>query len=253
MRAYGAQGPGVDSVAGSARGSPAIWQQQQPQLPPPGGSYGRQVGPPPPAPQRSSSGYPPGLPGGSSDGSGAAAVARSRSGADILAGVRTPAVGDPRFDLAAAPSSSADNSVHGGGAYPQPEHAGSIPGGLRGPGQADAMSAAGSVGGGGDGGGGGASSHMHHSSADSFGTWPHRGGSEASQMTGLPPSVQILASRCAVLPTHGNGDGLVRCAAAMISHMHLSPAFVLMRCQATRQCLNLKMLYRCHRGRSRSV
>ncbi len=189
----------MDSAAGSARGSPAIWQQLQPQLPPPGPPYGRQVGPPPPAPQRSSSGYPPGLPGGSSDGSGAAAVARSGSGADILAGVRMPAVGDPRFDLAAAPSSSADNSVHGGGAYPQqPEHAASAPGGLRGPGPSDAMSAAGSMGGGVAGGG---SSHMHHGSADSFGTWPHRGGSEASQMTGLPPSVWGLSSCWAASPT----------------------------------------------------
>ena len=202
----------MDSVAGSARGSPAIWQQQQPPLPPPGGSYGRQVGPPPPAPQRSSSGYPPGLPGGSSDGSGAAAVARSGSGADILAGVRTPAVGDPRFDLAAAPSSSADNSVHGGGAYPQPEHAGSVPGGLRGPGPADAMSAAGSVGGGG--GGGGASSQMHHSSADSFGTWPQRGGSEASQMTGLPPSVRGPSPAVLSFP---------RIAMAMVSSVALLP------------------------------
>jgi len=237
-------------VAGSARGSPAIWQPQQPQLPPPGGSYGRQVGPPPPAPQRSSSGYPPGLPGGSNDGSGAAAVARSGSGADILAGVRTPAAGcDPRFDLAAAPSSSADNSVHGGGAYLQPEHAGSAPGVLRGPGPADVMSAAGSMGGGV---GGGSSHHLHHSSAESFGTWPHRGGSEASQMTGLPPSVRVFLP--AMLSDHTlrrRRSRLLRCCH---DHSHalqlcICVVAVLTGCLAM---LDFEDALRCHCGRTSS-
>ena len=181
-----AQGYAMDpAMGGSARGSPAIWQQQQPHLPPPGGLYSRQVGTLPPAPQRSPSGFPPVHPGSSGDIGGAAAgVHRSGSGADTVAGGRSASAmgGDLRFDMAAAPSSSADNSIHGGAIYPPTESAGSFPGPLAGAGPSDALSGIGS--------GGGSGSQMRQSSVDSFGTWPQRGGSEGSQPHGLPPSVR---------------------------------------------------------------
>ena len=105
------------------------------------------------------------------------------SGADSVTGPRSAsAMGDPRFDMPPAPSSSADHSAHGGGMYQQPRRAGSLAGALPGAGPSDAMSVAGS--------GIGGSSHMRESSADSFGIWPHRGGSEGSHHSGLPPSVQ---------------------------------------------------------------